>query len=110
MKNTQSHPLIANLPPCCSTLLGRARRLPLDCLTHHPRWWFRLQIAWLLSRGLPAGESVQSVIGLPARLTEDEHRAYNEFFSVCRYLGLTEEQILLLLLVWLSTEPRVEPA
>lgn len=110
MKNQRLHPLVANLPPCCQFLMWQARRLPAHCLPRRPAWWFRLQFTRLLNGGLSADENVQSVIGLPAHLPEIEYDAYNAFLSTCRRWGLTEEQILLLLLIWLRTEPQVRLA
>lgn len=110
MKNQHPHPLVANLPPCCQFLMWQARRLPAHRLPRRPAWWFRLQFTRLLNGGLPADENVQSVIGLPAHLPETERDAYNVFLNTCRRRGLTEEQILLLLLIWLYTEPQIRLA
>lgn len=109
MKNAHVHPLVANLPPCVACLLSRVRCLPVDCLPPHPDWWFGFQFTRLLNGGLPPGVTVQAVIGLPAALPADARRAYDTFFDFCRRLGLTEEQVLLLVLLRLSTESPVVP-
>lgn len=110
MKNEQTHPIIANLPSCASCLLRQARRLPSRRLIHHPRWWYRWQLERLANGNMPDGENVEQVIGLSPRLSADERRIYDDFFYLCRLRGLTEEQILLLLLVWLSTDSSARPA
>lgn len=106
MKNPRLSPYVTNLPPCAYSLLCRARRLPVAGLRRRPCWWFRWQTTRLLNEGLPGGESVAGIIGLHSRLPAGAWQAYDDFFCVCRYLGLTEEQILLLLLLRFSTEPR----
>ncbi len=99
MKNTQLHPLVANLPTGSLPLMRRARELPTTVLTRRPAWWLHMQLMLLSTGRLHLTCSIPRFIGLPPRLPYPHRQVYIIFLRDCRHQGLTEEQILLLLLL-----------